>query len=67
MWTNAAAAFPLDVIIGGERITISGITGTGAAQVMTISARNVNNLPAAGGKTHPAGTRVFLYQPVYYC
>jgi hypothetical protein len=65
-WTVTAASYPLDVVIGGERITVSGMTGTGAAQVMTISARNVNNLPAAGGKTHPAGTPVTLYQPVRY-
>lgn len=67
VWTAAAGAFPMDVVIGGERITLSGITGAGAAQTMTISARNVNGLPVAGGKTHPAGTRVYLYQPVYYC
>lgn len=66
-WTTTTGSYPLDVIIGGERITISGVTGTGTAQVMTISARNVNALPTAGGKTHPAGTRVSLYQPVYYC
>lgn len=67
VWTTAAGAFPLDVIIGGERCTVSGIAGAGAAQSMTISVRNVNGLPAAGGKTHPAGTRVYLFQPVYYC
>lgn len=66
IWTVAAGAFPLDVVIGGERITLSGVTGAGAAQVMTISARNANGLPVAGGKTHPAGTRVYLYSPVYH-
>jgi hypothetical protein len=68
-WTTSAAAFaqPFYVVVGGEVIQLSGITGTGlAAQTMTISARNVNGLPVAGGKTHPAGTRVRLYQPVYY-
>lgn len=62
VWTTAAAAFPMDVIIGGERITVSGITGSGSAQTMTISARAVNGV----AKTHPAGTRVYLHQPVYY-
>lgn len=68
-WTTSAAAFAsaFYVLVGGEVIQLSGITGTGlAAQTMTILARNVNGLPVAGGKTHPAGTRVRLYQPVYY-
>jgi hypothetical protein len=65
-WTTTAGAFPLDVLIGGERVTVSGVTGAGSAQVMTISVRNVNALPVVGGKTHPAGTRVYLYQPTYY-
>jgi hypothetical protein len=64
VWTTDAGAFPMDVLIGGERITLSGITGAGtAAQTMTISARAVNGV----AKTHPAGTRVYLYQPVYHC
>jgi len=63
VWTTDAGAFPMDVVIGGERVTLSGITGTGAAQVMTISARAVNGV----SKTHPAGTKVYLFQPVYYC
>ncbi|HEV2784701.1 MAG TPA: hypothetical protein VGX25_35400 [Actinophytocola sp.] len=63
VWTTAAGAFPLAVVIGGERCTVSGITGTGAAQVMTISARAQNGV----SKTHPAGTRVYLADPVYYC
>jgi hypothetical protein len=67
VWTTDAGAFPMLVLIGGELVTLSGITGVGtAAQVMTISARNGNGLPISGGKTHAAGTRVQLYQPVYY-
>lgn len=66
VWTNLSSAFPLDVVIGGERCEISNVTGTGAAQVMTVSVRNKNGLPTAGGKTHPAGTRVYLYLPSYY-
>jgi hypothetical protein len=66
-WTTTAGAFPLQVLIGGEVMTISGITGTGlAAQVMTISARNVNVLPIAGGKTHAAGTKIYLFDKRYY-
>jgi hypothetical protein len=64
-WTTSAAAFVADfyVLIGGELVRLSGITGAGlAAQTMTIAARAVNGVV----KTHPAGTRVHLYRPVYY-
>lgn len=61
-WVTAAASFPLDVEVEGERITISGITGSGAAQVMTISARAVNGAT----KTHPAGSLVRPWQASYY-
>ncbi len=63
MWTNAAGAYPLNVLISGELCTVSGVTGVGTAQVMTISARALNGV----SKTHPAGTRVQLASPVYYC
>lgn len=62
-WTTTASAYPLDVLVEGERVTISGVTGTGAAQVMTISARSVNGVV----KSHLAGAKVELYQPSYYC
>ena len=61
-WTNDAGAYPLDVDIEGERVTLSGTTGAGAAQVMTISARSVNGVV----KAHPAGAVVRLWQPSYY-
>jgi len=61
-WTVDAAMYPLDVDIEGERVTLSGTTGAGAAQVMTISARSVNGAV----KAHAAGAVVRLWQPVYY-
>lgn len=65
IWTTRAADFPQDVWVGspGERVTLSGVTGTGPGQVMTISARGVNGV----NKTWPAGTRVYLLQPVRHC
>lgn len=64
-WTTSAAAFATDfyVIVGGEVMRLSGITGAGLmAQTMTIAARAVNGVV----KSHPAGSRVHLYQPCYY-
>jgi hypothetical protein len=62
-WTTDTAQYPLNVLIGGELVTVSGVTGTGPGQAMTISVRAVNGV----AKTHPAGTKVYLHQPVRYC
>ena len=64
LWTTNAAAYPMDVLIGGEVVTVSGITSPGGPtqQVMTISARSVNGVV----KAHPAGTRVRPLRPSYY-
>lgn len=61
-WTTDAADFPLDVECEGERITLSGITGAGAAQVMTISARSGNGAV----KAHAAGAAIRLWQDYYF-
>lgn len=67
VWTVVAGMYPLNVWVGGELCTVSGVTGAGPGQSMTISVRNLNSLPVAGGKTWPAGTSVRLALPVYYC
>ncbi|GAA5119134.1 hypothetical protein [Haloechinothrix salitolerans] len=54
-WTTDAAQFPLDVELGGEEMTISGIgAATGGVQTFTISARGVNGIT----KSHSAGDAV---------
>lgn len=59
-WTTAAADFPLDVRVGGgERVTLSGISGTGLTQTATVSARGVNGVQLAW----PAGTTVDVWVP----
>lgn len=58
-WTTAAADFPLDIRVGGERITLSAITGASSPQTATISARGVNGVQRAW----PAGTEVDVWQP----
>jgi hypothetical protein len=62
-WVTTAlqpTAFPLDVMIGGERITFTAGTGTGSVQTMT-GTRSVNGVV----KTHLAGTPVRLADPAY--
>ncbi|MEU7843956.1 hypothetical protein AB0B39_23685 [Micromonospora sp. NPDC049114] len=59
VWTTAAADFPMDVRVGGERMTLSGITGTSSPQTATVSARGVNGVQRAW----PTGTEVDVWQP----
>ena len=47
-WTVAAGDFPLDINIGGERITVSAMAAwAGGGQNFTISARSVNGVVKA--------------------
>lgn len=61
LWTTDASEFPLDIRIGGERITISNITGSSSPQTFTASARSVNGVV----KGHSAGAEVHVADPVY--
>ncbi|MFG2056695.1 hypothetical protein ACGFI9_21995 [Micromonospora sp. NPDC048930] len=51
--------FPMDVVVGGERITLSEITGTTSPQTATISARGLNGMQ----RSWPAGTPVDAAAP----
>lgn len=62
IWTTAAADFPFDINIGGERMTVSNITGSSSPQTFTISARSVNGVV----KTHNSGDDVRLWTPPIY-
>jgi hypothetical protein len=57
-WTTSAGAFPFDINIGGERITVTNITGASSPQTFTVT-RNVNGVV----KTQTQGTDVRLWQP----
>jgi len=50
--------FPLDIIVGGERMTVTACTGTGLTQTLTVI-RSVNGVI----KTHAAGAPVQLFRP----
>jgi hypothetical protein len=53
-WTTDSADFPQDIMISGERITIDGITGSGATQTANITVRSVNGVV----KAHATGESV---------
>jgi hypothetical protein len=58
LWTTAAGDFPFDIEMGGERITVTNITGTSSPQTFTIT-RSVNGVV----KAHTAGEAVTLFFP----
>lgn len=57
-WTTDPAEFPLDVMVGGERMRVTSITGTGDVQTFHV-VRGVNGIV----KPHAAGTDVRLADP----
>jgi hypothetical protein len=46
LWTTDSAAFPFDIGIGGEQITVTNITGASSPQTFTVS-RSVNGIVKA--------------------
>lgn len=60
LWTTAAGDFPFDIAMGGERITLSGISGAASPQTFTASARSVNGVV----KAQKTGTDIRLWQPM---
>lgn len=62
VWTTDPGQYPLDIVIGGERITAGGCTGTGPAQTFTGCTRSVNGVV----KTHTTGAEADLFTPTYY-
>lgn len=56
-WTTNAADFPFDVNVGGERMTVTNITGTGVSTQTFFVTRSVNGVV----KSHPADADVRLW------
>jgi hypothetical protein len=52
LWTTAAGDFPQDVVVAGQRLTLSGISGASSPQTFTVSARanGVDKAQVAGAK-----------------
>ncbi len=62
VWVDSAAyasEFPFDVIVGGEVMTVTAITGTTSPQVFTVT-RSVNGVV----KAHSSGADIRLAQPM---
>jgi hypothetical protein len=59
VWTTVDGSY--DVIVGGERMTVTAISGTTALQTATVI-RSVNGVV----KSHAAGAVFELFQPAYY-
>lgn len=62
LWTTTAGDFPLDIMMGGERITVGAITGTSSPQTFSSLTRSVNGVV----KAHSASEAVDIVQPLYY-
>jgi hypothetical protein len=63
IWVNSTgypAEFPFDVLIAGERMTVTAISGTSSPQTATVT-RSVNGIV----KTHASGEAVRLAVPYY--
>ncbi|MGH3743724.1 MAG: hypothetical protein ACRDTP_02560, partial [Mycobacteriales bacterium] len=56
LWTTAAADFPFDVAVAGERVTVTNVTGTSSPQSFTVT-RSVNGV----AKAQSAGADVRLW------
>lgn len=59
-WTTDPTEVPFDINVGGEQMTVTAVSGTGAVQTFTVT-RAVNNV----SKAHTAGTAVSLWLPAY--
>lgn len=62
VWTTDPDSFPFDIVIGGERITVSNITGTTSPQTFSPVTRAVNGV----SKAHDANADVRLFPTPRY-
>lgn len=60
LWTTSAGDFPFDIAVGGERMTVTNITGASSPQTFIVT-RSVNTVV----KGQVFGTDVRLWQPMY--
>lgn len=60
LWTTSPGQYPFDLNIGGQRVTVSGCSGSSNPQTFTVSVASVNGV----SKSHSAGEAVSLWQPI---
>ncbi|MGC5330999.1 hypothetical protein [Micromonospora sp. DT62] len=58
LWTTDPAQFPLDILVGGEQMTVSAISSTSSPQTFAVT-RAVNGVV----KAHSAGASVHVANP----
>ncbi len=61
LWTTDAAMFPFDILVSGERIRVTNITGSTSPQTMTLT-RAINGV----AKAQTAGTLIELWDTPRY-
>lgn len=61
LWTTIGGDFPFDIEVGGERMTVTNVTGANSPQAFTVT-RSVNGVV----KPQKPGTDVRLFQPAVY-
>lgn len=61
IWTTSATNLPLDIGVGGERMTVTAISGASSPQTFTVT-RSVNGVV----KSHAVGADVRLWTPPVY-
>jgi len=57
LWTTDSDAFPFDILVGGERMRVGGISGSSSPQTFSPVTRSINGV----AKAHTAGTDVRLF------
>lgn len=61
LWTTDAAMFPFDILVGGERMTVTNITSSTSPQTFTVT-RSINGVV----KAQTAGTAIELWDTPRY-
>ena len=61
LWTTSGADLPFDVLVAGERMTVTAVSGSSSPQTFTVT-RSVNGVV----KSHAAGEAVTLYDSTFY-
>ena len=61
LWTTSGGDVPFDIAIGGERITVTAVSGASSPQTFTVT-RSVNGVV----KAHSSGDDVRLWFPPVY-